>query len=475
MKRNLWHLLGILLLTTTLAACLSTPEEDIVQANDTAITQFSVKSVKQYLHTTSSKGTDSVYVRNLDVSKYRFNIDQVNRVIYNPDSLPMGVDATKIVCIFTVKKASTVTLTNFTGDSVRPILTTDSIDFSRKREIRVYDSEGQKYRSYQVWVNVHKEKENTFAWQQVTNNAPWADLQGLKLAFAGKLATVSGIRNGQLHTYTSTDGKSWEESPFTLTETSLANHSLVAYHDTLYRMNIPGLIEQSVNGKDWTEFAVQADKFKSLLGVGREGLYILTQNNEMGCLRWENKTWTDATYTDDINQLPNGSRSIAVLQAINNEQLDRVTLTGSQTVNGVRQSHAKIWQKTVDFSGSSTVEEPWFCMNDDNNPDKLLPASDTLSVVAYNNGLLALTINNASDNANAFEPRFYSSITNGLYWSQNSIYTLPSIAQGQASNYTFAVDNDQYIWLLIGGSGQVWRGRLSQLGWTTEPKAYTRY
>ena len=34
------------------------------------------------------------------------------------------------------------------------------------------------------------------------------------------------------------------------------------------------------------------------------------------------------------------------------------------------------------------------------------------------------------------------------------------------------VDENQYLWIVCGGSGQVWRGRLSQLGWATQQKVF---
>ena len=82
----------------TLASCLN-DDTDYVYTDDSAITSFSVTGAKRYIHTKTKKGDkDSVYTTTSSYTSYKFVIDQNNNTIYNPDSLPCGIDAKKLVC-----------------------------------------------------------------------------------------------------------------------------------------------------------------------------------------------------------------------------------------------------------------------------------------------------------------------------------------------------------------------------------------
>ncbi len=142
-----------------LSSCFSDDDTTYVMYNDTAITAFSVGTLKQEGHTLSSKGEDSVYWTSVDCSGYQFYIDQVERVIYNPDSLPYGIDASKVLCTVTAKSNGIVTIKNVDNDSLSYVTEEDSLDFSQPRTLRVVSYTGLATRDYTVMVNVHKQKE----------------------------------------------------------------------------------------------------------------------------------------------------------------------------------------------------------------------------------------------------------------------------------------------------------------------------
>lgn len=70
----------------TAVACNSKSDSDINYNydDDTAITAFTLGTVAQKVHTTGSKGQDSVYTVNITGSNYKFFIDQQKRLIWNP-------------------------------------------------------------------------------------------------------------------------------------------------------------------------------------------------------------------------------------------------------------------------------------------------------------------------------------------------------------------------------------------------------
>lgn len=146
------------------ASCLGSSEEEYTYYDDTAITAFSLGTLNRYTYVTKSDGTDSIAKTTVTGSNYKFYIDQQQRRIYNPDSLPVGTDAEKVVCTITAKNAGTVLLKHPDKDSVAYYTSTDSIDFSRPRTLIVYSQSGRTFREYTVNVNVHQQEADEMVW-----------------------------------------------------------------------------------------------------------------------------------------------------------------------------------------------------------------------------------------------------------------------------------------------------------------------
>ena len=75
MKNNFSSLIALFLGILMLTSCLKSKDDEVTYYYDTAITSFSVGTLKRYLHTTSSTGQDSVYQATINCSTYKFNID----------------------------------------------------------------------------------------------------------------------------------------------------------------------------------------------------------------------------------------------------------------------------------------------------------------------------------------------------------------------------------------------------------------
>ena len=60
----------------------------------------------------------------------------------------------------------------------------------------------------------------------------------------------------------------------------------------------------------------------------------------------------------------------------------------------------------------------------------------------------------------------YVSYDNGLSWQTEDKYVLPEGFDNTGSDVSaLAVDEENCLWIFCGANGQVWRGRLNQLGW----------
>ncbi len=164
MKRIFTPLAMLLATAVLCASCLSSEEEEYTYYDDTAITAFTLGTLNKYTHTTTSAGNDSLITTTVTGSNYEFYIDQLQRLIYNPDSLPVGTDASKVVCTISTKNAGTVLIKHENSDSVMYYTSTDSIDFSIPRQLIVYSQSGKTFREYEVRVNVHQQEADDMHW-----------------------------------------------------------------------------------------------------------------------------------------------------------------------------------------------------------------------------------------------------------------------------------------------------------------------
>lgn len=132
-------------------------------------------------------GTDSTTT--VDGSKYKFTIDQLKREIYNADSLPAGTAVSKVVCSLASKNSGVVYVKRMASDTLDYFTGNDSIDFKDKRVFRVYSTDGQSYRDYNVEIRVHKELADSFEWQRedVSNILPdLGKYKGVKIFAMGE-------------------------------------------------------------------------------------------------------------------------------------------------------------------------------------------------------------------------------------------------------------------------------------------------
>ena len=156
------------------ASCLKGNDSETVSYNDKAIASFALTTLNCYHHTTSSTGADSVYMTKITGSNYKFNIDQMQHIIYNTDSLPKGTDVTHVACNISTLNYGVLVLEAIGNDSLYYLANTtptDSIDFSQPRMMRVYSNNGDGYVTYTVKLNVHQEEGSEFRWTRMAEGA----------------------------------------------------------------------------------------------------------------------------------------------------------------------------------------------------------------------------------------------------------------------------------------------------------------
>ena len=168
MKRYLYTLCFMLASMVLYTSCLKSDSDNNTEYyHNTAIMTFSLSTVNRYVHTTSKSGKDSVYKKALS-NPAVFTIDHYQRKIYNTDSLPSDCDLSHILATITAHNNGRIFIKSLVGDTLKVYSNTDSIDFSKPREIRVYANDNTNYRAYEVTISKHQAQAGSLVWEQMS-------------------------------------------------------------------------------------------------------------------------------------------------------------------------------------------------------------------------------------------------------------------------------------------------------------------
>ena len=280
MKRYIYTLCLLVLGTTLITSCLSSDDDnETTTYKDTAITAFSLSTVNQTIHTTTSAGKDSTYTKTVS-SLPVFTIDHYQGKIYNTDSLPSGCDLSHILASISSKNNGVI-IVNYptaTGaDSLLYYSSTDSIDFSKPREIRVYAYNGDGYRSYTVTVNMHQAEAGKLLWEKKqasdyptdSKKSQWENLAaqaGMKQFIGYGTKEAYALSNEGLLMVSKDEGASWEQDLLDEDAAWLptANIAFVSYPfkyniDTDYQLLV-GTTDNSSKATVWRKIAEYGER-----------------------------------------------------------------------------------------------------------------------------------------------------------------------------------------------------------------------
>ena len=160
----------MLSISLCLTSCLGDDETNVTYSDDMVITSFALSAVNKYTTKTTSAGKDTTTMTKLSSGLPTFTIDQYKYQIYNTEPLPMGCDMNHVLVNITGK--GSIILKSITSDSLSYYSSTDSIDFSQPREIRVYALDGSGYRTYQVTVNKQESEDEDIQWSEYAADSP---------------------------------------------------------------------------------------------------------------------------------------------------------------------------------------------------------------------------------------------------------------------------------------------------------------
>lgn len=469
MKSKTINIAVLLAALFSLVSCLDTNDGDYVYTDDSAVTAFSVTSAKKAVHVRASNGADSVYYTTATLTAYKFVIDQQRCVIYNPDSLPYGVDPTKLLVSANSLNSGSLVLKSMTSDSLSYFSTTDSLDFSKPRELQVYSLSGAAVRKYEVRVNVHQEPADQFNWTKLPNPTAFTSATGVK-SFV--VTTASGTTrrfllasDGTTTTVYRADGDdAWTAATPDFNHTLAAEtyRSAAVKHDTLFVCD-NGVVMATTDGNTWTQQTTAEAGVARIIAANPIRLYAYNNEGVMVSSDDSGKTWKVASIDESASLLPNGDIAYATLPLATNANAYRTLLIGS--VPEASTTAFSIWGK-IDEGNAYSENQPWMFYDHNSLNRHELSLMQNFSAFTYDGKIMMV-----GNEDRVYLPNFYGSRDGGITWKADSVITSP-LGFFVTGPYTVSVDKDNFIWFVSGKTGETWRGRINRLGWKKEQYEY---
>ncbi|RRD00257.1 DUF6242 domain-containing protein [Prevotella sp. OH937_COT-195] len=465
MRRIIAPFIIILFAATTLVSCFSDENEDVARFGDTGINSFVISNMKVYVTTKSSKGEDSTYFVRQSGASFNFRIDQKKNEIYNPDSLPYGTDAAKLLVTVGTVNNGRVGLKMPDGKEIRSITNTDSLDFTTPRTLVILSNDGKNTREYTVKVNVHKQKAYDFKWTMLANNTDIAAFKMLRAFEIGGQIVVygsDGVKTTALQTGIG-DGKTWQPLPLNLDGTLDANafQGIVKKGDRLYVMH-DGKLLSSANGGNWE--VVATPNVKKLVAASGTKLFAINAEGRLASST-DGAEWTTDGMDGGTDLLPATDICYACMPLRTNNDIERVVLIGNRgAATYTADTTAVVWGK-IDDNGNNAVNMPWAYYVVDGKNKYVMPRLAGLSMTKYGERLLAVGGKGIPPCKTAAYDKIYTSADGGITWKNDISYQLPGGIDKNAAAMALATDTDRHLWIICAGTGQVWRGRLNKLGW----------
>ena len=438
--KNLFGALCLLMATVgVLSSCLNGNDNDVAAYEDTAITGITLGTLNRYTQTTSSKtGNDTVIKTTFTGSAYKMTIDQLGRTIYNQTELPMGTDLKHVVISSLLTKNGGVAfLKSLTSDTLSYISTTDSLDFSAPRTLRVYSSDGTAYRDYTVTLTASQTTGINFAWRKTLESDElkgWTDKH-----LAACLDTVLLVDRGTIITGSS------------IYDVKAMRVGVSGYMEFFY-MGVDGkgskvYYEGLDNDELWEKSHSTEDvpELATLIGATSHEIFALGTDGRLKvCTDGIGLNWRDEQLDSDASLLPTTELTMVNWPYAPADSMDYVLLAGQDQNN----NNTVLWRKISRYHApGSDTEGRWVYMPLDGGNRYPLPCQEGLSMAYYSGSVLAvgslLSVRQSRDQ--------------GITWKKNGAYALPDGIEGTRVAMTTSANGE--LWLVT-NAGQVWNGKL---------------
>lgn len=401
---------------------------------------------------------------------YPFTIDQVKREIYNIDSLPVGSDTIiDSILIDTFYVTGYVTSGNIT-DTILNINNYQDLTGAATVEglkFKIYAADGTTTRDYTLRINIHQQEPDSLQWTNMTDRI--AGFPSASIANRQKAVTLDNnllvyVLEGTSLTAYRTSTKtfnSWEQIsvqglpaldriPAFVKNYNETVSPQADAEDVLYASTGDGNVYRSTDGISWNLVEALSGNVETLISS--------FQGQLIGILGHEGNSYLVTAQEGNTAWPAIGSNTPTVPEEFPTEN---IYSTEFQTANMLDE---------IMIVGKTTGEKiiPW--AYDGHNWAQMDPGTsyDSYCLTAnigyypsiiYYGGQFYITGERLQN--------FYKSDAGLAWYKTESMFLLPKEIELRG-NYSLAVDNDNFIWIIIGQSSntpnEVWRGRLNRLG-----------
>ena len=426
-------------------SCFDDKEESVVTYPFAALKSFSIGSFYVNTNATTSEGKDTVLAKKYPGSFYPFIIDQKSLEVYNPDSLPMGADVTKLTT--GVDCDGIAYFYTDSTDTYELVSSADSIDLSKPRKLLVASTNGITLQAYTVKVNVHTVDPEVMYWQQLDASSVTTPQRAVLLDDKLLLLGRNDVGAPVVCWYDADNGWGSVEE---LSVAGLEVENVQLLSGVLYATDGKSLYS-STDGVDWSMFAANTS-VATLFAATNDGLWAVTTSDSI------------AHSTDGINfelvqpldkNFPVRNLSVAQYPLLTNPDIMRTVVVGYPAAEN---SRPQVWSRL-------STEKTWAHYKPLGDGTFDCPALKPLSVVRYDNSLYAFGGKGvvADEVVTPFET-IYSSPDNGLTWKALAKVKLPEQLKDNDAPFAAVADSDNYMWIIVGGEKPaVWRGRINRL------------
>lgn len=462
------YILSIALFALTvisLSSCLG-DGDTIVYNDDAAITSFSLGTLNAYYHTTAKDGSDSIYKRTINCSSYVMSIDQERGLIWNNDSLPTHVDLSAVICTVNAKNGGTIAIKSLTSDSLSAYKSSDSIDFRNPREFQVYNVLSTGLRKYTVTINAHKEEADSCVWTKVTTgNTQVAALSDMKALNLGENIYLFGTQNGAGKVYMSAigDGANWTELATNPALTVEACKNVVLKNDKFYTL-FDGKLCSSADAANWQ--LVSENALNSIVAASASRIYATDAEGKLLSSSDNGINWEAEALDADASFFPTEGISYACHTLRTDATAEKIVLIGNRSVeNYPNDKYSMVWTK-VEETKDGSRNHAWNLVEADPLDKYNAPRAENWQIVNYDGinikGICGKGIGASTEVALS---KVYNSGDDGITWINDSVMGKPAELSSQATSFTMTADKANSLWIICGGTGDVWKVRINRLVW----------
>jgi hypothetical protein len=399
---------------------------------------------------------DTIHAFELDTVygvNYAFTIDQINGKIFNKDSMPVSADTIINKILITRLEVMGYVLT---GDSLLNI--SDSLDLSKTMEeplqLKVVAPDGAYTKKYEVEVRVHRQEPDSLAWRKMTTSFSAADITAGRprsIILDNKIFVYTPAPNGKVYWTSLSNGYEWNDDVTDL-PANADLESILTFQGKLYVVTADNKVFSSENGILWSENTALSNNGIDALIASFPNVIAGVKHDDEGkkffCIVKEDLSGWERGYelpkTFPLFPLKSMSSTVyqtktgvwkAFMTGNAGDETNPASLTPWFSLDGLRWTavEAPLTSDTIDYS-CPYIQQP--------------------SIIRYDDKFYAFGSN--------FDAFYVSK--EGITWNQvKKLVLFPKDFKGR-SNYSAVVDEDNYIWIVWSGVGEVWRGRMNKFG-----------